>query len=106
VSASDNLRRVQQHLEAYDHPLLTFSAHQAPGAESNAVEVAIDLKHRVAEVHTYLFTIHARDLSHPQFAWNLQRQLYDALHDYLIEMFTHTPQDPPSLPSEPSSTQT
>jgi hypothetical protein len=44
-------------------------------------------------VHTYKFTVHPRDLEHPQFAWNFQRQLYDALHDYFIEMFTRTPQE-------------
>ena len=25
--------------------------------------------------------------------WQFQRQLYDALHDYLVEMFIRTPQD-------------
>jgi hypothetical protein len=40
-----------------------------------------------------VFPIHPRDLDHPQFAWHLQRQLYDGLHDYFIEMFTRTPQD-------------
>jgi hypothetical protein len=44
-------------------------------------------------VHTYQFQVHPRDLDHPQFAWNFQRQLYDALHDYFIEMFIRTPQD-------------
>jgi len=43
-------------------------------------------------MHTYIFQIHPRDLEGPQFAWQLQRQLYDALHDYFIEMFTSTPQ--------------
>ena len=32
-------------------------------------------------------------LDHPQFEWQFQRQLYDALHDYLVEMFIRTPQD-------------
>ena len=43
-------------------------------------------------MHTYIFQIHPRDLKGPQFAWQLQRQLYDALNDYFIEMFTSTPQ--------------
>ena len=32
-------------------------------------------------------------LDHPQFEWSFQRQLYDCLHDYLVEMFIRTPQD-------------
>ena len=86
---SANLEKVREHLRLYEHPLLSFSARENNGA----VEVLIDLKHAAVPVHTYEFPIHPRDLEHPQFAWHLQRQLYDALHDYLIEMFTRTPQD-------------
>lgn len=83
------LEKVRAHLQFYDHPLLTFSARENQGS----IEVLIDLKNSTVPVHTYQFQIHPRDLDHPQFAWNLQRQLYDALHDYFIEMFTRTPQD-------------
>jgi hypothetical protein len=44
-------------------------------------------------VHTYYFDLHPRDLDHPQFEWSFQRQLYACLHDYIIEMFSRTPQD-------------
>ena len=44
------------------------------------------------KVHTYYFELHPRDLDHPQFEWTFQRQLYDCLHDYLVEMFVRTPQ--------------
>lgn len=86
---SENLQKVREHLQLYDHPLLTFSARESSGT----IEILIDLKNSTVPVHTYQFQIHPRDLDHPQFAWNLQRQLYDALHDYFIEMFTRTPQD-------------
>ncbi len=89
MPASENLANVRAHLELYDHPLLAFSAHEVKGA----IEILIDLKNSTVPVHTYRFQIHPRDLENPQFAWNLQRQLYDALHDYFIEMFTRTPQD-------------
>lgn len=89
MSDSPNLNKVRAHLQLYDHPLLSFSAHEINGA----IEVSIDLKGSTIPVHTYRFPIHPRDLENPQFAWNLQRQLYDALHDYFIEMFTSTPQD-------------
>ena len=36
--------------------------------------------------------LHPRDLDDPQFEWAFQRQLFDCLHDYLVEMFIRTPQ--------------
>ncbi len=89
MSDSPNLDRVRAHLQLYEHPLLAFAAQENNGA----IEVLIDLKNSTVPVHTYRFPIHPRDLESPQFAWSLQRQLYDALHDYFIEMFTRTPQD-------------
>jgi hypothetical protein len=89
VAGSSKLGMVQEHLKLYDHPLLAFSARE----NSGVIEVLIDLKNSSVPVHTYVFPIHPRDLDHPQFAWHLQRQLYDALHDYFIEMFIRTPQD-------------
>src|SRR5271157_1588090 len=80
---------VEEHLKLYDHPLLAFSARENNGV----IEVLIDLKNSSVPVHTYVLPIHARDLDHPQFAWHLQHQLYDGLHDYFIEMFIRTPQD-------------
>jgi hypothetical protein len=89
VPDSDNLQKVRAHLQLYEHPLLAFSAQDSNGS----IDISIDLKNSTVPVHTYHFQIHPRDLDHPQFTWNLQRQLYDALHDYFIEMFTRTPQD-------------
>jgi hypothetical protein len=88
VPNSPQLSKVLDHLRLYEHPLLAFSAREANGV----IEILIDLKNATAPVHTYVFPIHPRDLDSPQFAWQLQRQLYDALHDYFIEMFTSTPQ--------------
>lgn len=89
MANSPKLSNVLDHLRLYDHPLLVFSARETNGV----IEVLIDLKNAATPVHTYVFPIHARDLDSPQFAWQLQRQLYDALHDYFIEMFLRTPQD-------------
>jgi len=101
VPDSEKLGKVREHLQLYDHPLLAFSARENQGT----IEVLIDLKNSTVPVHTYQFQIHSRDLDHPQFAWNLQRQLYDALHDYFIEMFTRTPQDRTAPPNPRSSDQ-
>ena len=76
-------------LRLYEHPLLAFSAR----AKGDAVEVLIQFKNPPVPVHTYSFELHPRDLDDPQFEWGFQRQLYDALHDYFVEMFIRTPQD-------------
>ena len=89
MSDSEKLEKVREHLRLYDHPLLAFSAQETSGV----IEVLIDLRNSTVPVHTYRIPIHPRDLEQSQFAWNLQRQLYDALHDYFIEMFVRTPQD-------------
>jgi hypothetical protein len=86
---SSRLQRVLDQLRLYEHPLLDFSAQE----NAEGVEVVIKFKNPDIPVHTYYFSLHPRDLDHPQFEWTFQRQLYDCLHDYLVEMFTRTPQN-------------
>jgi hypothetical protein len=83
------LERVLGQLRLYEHPLLNFSAR----AKGDGVEIIIQFKDETIPVHTYFFDMHPRDLDDPQFEWSFQRQLYDALHDYFVEMFIRTPQD-------------
>lgn len=83
-----NLERVLAHLREYEHPLLAFDAR----SRGDVVEVIINFKNPPVPVHTYVFDLHPRDLAHPQFPWTFQRQLYDCMHDYFVEMFTRTPQ--------------
>jgi hypothetical protein len=83
------LERVLTQLRLYEHPLLEFSAR----GKSEGVEVIIKFKDVSVPVHTYFFDLHPRDLDDPQFEWSFQRQLFDALHDYFVEMFIRTPQD-------------
>jgi hypothetical protein len=87
--ATARLNRVLNQLRLYEHPLLNVSAR----TKSEGVEVMIQFKDQSVPVHTYYFELHPRDLDHPQFEWSFQRQLYDALHDYFVEMFIRTPQD-------------
>ncbi len=82
------LERVKAELAKYEHPLVRFDARD----NGSNVEVIIDLRDPAVPVHTYYFELHPRDLENPQFEWSFQRQLYDCLHDYLVEMFTKTPQ--------------
>ncbi len=86
---SRRLDRVLAQLRLYEHPLLNFSAR----AKGDGAEVIIQFKDSSVPVHTYYCDLHPRDLDDPQFEWAFQRQLYDALHDYFVEMFIRTPQD-------------
>ena len=88
-TALTRLDRVVAQLRLYEHPLLNFSAR----SKGEGVEIIIRFKDASMPVHTYYFDLHPRDLDHPQFEWSFQRQLYDALHDYFVEMFIRTPQD-------------
>ena len=88
-TATTRLDRVLAQLRLYEHPLLNFSAR----TKAEGVEVIIQFRDESVPVHTYYFDLHPRDLDHPQFEWSFQRQLYDALHDYFVEMFIRTPQD-------------
>lgn len=88
-TSTPRLDRVLAQLRLYEHPLLNFSA----GAKGEGVEVLIKFKDENVPVHTYYFDLHPRDLDDPQFEWSIQRQLYDSLHDYFVEMFIRTPQD-------------
>jgi hypothetical protein len=88
-TSATRLDRVFAQLSLYEHPLLNFSAH----TKGEGVEVIIQFKDTSVPVHTYYFDLHPRDLDDPQFEWSFQRQLYDALHDYFVEMFIRTPQD-------------
>ncbi|MFZ0481306.1 MAG: hypothetical protein WAL71_19355 [Terriglobales bacterium] len=98
---SPQLAKVLDHLSLYDHPLLTFDARESNGLIEVLIDLKIDRKNPTDPVHTYVFPIHPRDLDSPQFAWQLQRQLYDALHDYFVEMFISTPQDKSSKSASP-----
>jgi hypothetical protein len=88
-AANARLDRVLDQLRLYEHPLLNFSAR----AKRDGVEIIIQFKDPTMPVHTYYFDMHPRDLDDAQFEWSFQRQLYDALHDYFVEMFIRTPQD-------------
>jgi hypothetical protein len=87
-AANARLDRVNAQLRLYQHPLLDFSAR----GKGEGVELIIQFRKPPVPVHTYYFDLHPRDLDHSQFEWSFQRQLYDCLHDYLVEMFTRTPQ--------------
>jgi hypothetical protein len=85
---SSRLQLVQQQLRLYEHPLVEFDARE----KDASVEIIIRPRFTDPPVHTYYFELHPRDLDDPQLEWTLQRQIFDCLHDYVIEMFVRTPQ--------------
>ena len=82
------VEKVRVELARYEHPLFEFDARPA----SDGVEILIRFKPRDVEVHTYAYVMRPREIEHAQFPWTFKRQLYDCLHDYVIEMFTRNPQ--------------
>ena len=88
LSADEMLEKVKNELGRYEHPLFDFDAR----AVSGGIQVEIRFKPQGVEVHTYYFMLQPREIEHSQFPWSFQRQLYDCLHDYVVEMFVRNPQ--------------
>ena len=85
---SELVEKVRQELARYEHPLFVFDARPA----GDGVEIEIRFRPPETQPHTYLFSLRPREIENRQFPWTFQKQLYDCLHDYLIEMFTSNPQ--------------
>jgi hypothetical protein len=82
------LAKVEKELARYEHPLFQWEARVAePG-----IDVIVTLKLEGLHDDAYKFHLKPRELEARAFAWDFQRQLYNYLHDYLIEMFTRSPQ--------------
>jgi hypothetical protein len=85
--------KVRAELKRYEHPLFAFDARPA----TEGVEILINFQplgttEANGKVHEYVFLMRAKEIETAQFPWSFQRQLYDCLHDYVIEMFTRNPQ--------------
>ena len=84
----DRLLKVQTEIERYEHPLFEWTAR----CVERGVEVTVSLKHSGLHDDPYRFCLTPREIDAPAFEWDFQRQLYNYLHDYLVEMFTRSPQ--------------
>lgn len=82
------LEKVRAELARYEHPLFSLDARAVP----DGVEILIRFKPPEPEVHIYRHILRAREIENRQFPWTFQKQLYDCLHDFVIEMFTNNPQ--------------
>jgi hypothetical protein len=88
--AADNapLQRVWRELGRYEHPLFAWEAALA----GENVEIRIRFKPPTVPPDGYAFELRPRELENRQFPWLFQKQLYDCLHDYVIELFSRNPQ--------------
>jgi hypothetical protein len=84
----DYLNKVIIELNRYEHPLFKWEAR----ASQRGVEVVVRLKIDGVHDDPYKFYLTPRELEAKAFPWDFQRQLYNYLHDYLVEMFTRSPQ--------------
>ena len=84
----DYLAMVERELSRYEHPLFEWTATPV----ENGIQVIVNLKMEGLHDDPYRFLITPRELNARAFEWDFQRQLYNYLHDYLIEMFTRSPQ--------------
>ena len=82
------LERVVSELARYEHPLFQWEA----CCVRSGIEVTVSLKEPVDEVGVYKFILKPRELEARAFQWDFQRMLFNYLHDYLVEMFTRSPQ--------------
>ena len=84
---TQHLDRVLAQLSRYEHPLFDWEAHQSP----SGVDITIKLKIEGVYNEVYKLTLKPREIEARGFEWDFQRQLYNCLHDYLVEMFTRSP---------------
>jgi hypothetical protein len=82
------LQQVLQELARYEHPIFDWTAESS----ERGVLVTVVLKDPSIYEAPYKFYLTVRELEANAFAWDFQRQLYNYLHDYLIEMFSRSPQ--------------
>lgn len=82
------LLKVQKELGRYEHPLFEWVAR----IKGDGIDVWVYLKFEGIHDDPYVFHLQPREIVDTAFEWDFQRQLYNYLHDYLIEMFTKSPQ--------------
>ncbi len=81
------LEKVTNELARYEHPLFQWHAI----LNNRGVEVIVELKYSGIHDDPYRFTLTPREINDRAFEWDFQRQIYNYLHDYLVEMFTRSP---------------
>jgi hypothetical protein len=81
------LEKVKKQLSRYEHPLFEWEANN----RTSGVEVTVKLKVKGVHDEPYRLYLKPREIESRGFEWDFQRQLYNCLHDYLVEMFLRSP---------------
>ena len=84
---SNYLQKVNRQLVRYEHPLFEWDAHNL----SSGVEIAIRLRVRGVYEDVYRLHLQPREIEARGFEWDFQPQLFNCLHDYVVEMFSRSP---------------
>jgi len=87
TKAREYLEKVERQLSRYEHPLFKWEARSV----SDDIEVIITLKFEGIYDEPYRLKLKPREIEARGFEWDFQRQLYNCLHDYLVEMFVRSP---------------
>jgi hypothetical protein len=87
-SQQAQLDKVNRELARYEHPLFEWEAL----AVSRGIQVVVRVKVPECDIEPYSFVLTPRELEARAFQWDFQRLMYNYLHDYLVEMFTRSPQ--------------
>lgn len=82
------LEKVIRELARYEHPLFEWEAVTI----SRGIQVVVRVKVPDSNIEPYSFVLTPRELEARAFQWDFQRLIYNYLHDYLVEMFTRSPQ--------------
>jgi hypothetical protein len=83
----EHLKKVNHQLSRYEHPLFEWEAHSL----ESGVEITVTLKVKGLYDEPYRLVLKPREIEARGFEWDFQRQLFNCLHDYLVEMFTSSP---------------
>jgi hypothetical protein len=83
----DYLSRVENQLSRYAHPLFEWEAVEG----SPGVDIIIRLKITGLYDSPYRLSLKPREIEAQGFEWDFQRQLFNCLHDYVVEMFERSP---------------
>lgn len=83
----EQLKKVNHQLSRYEHPLFEWEARSL----AVGVEIAISLRVKGVYDEPYRLVLRPREIEARGFEWDFQRQLFNCLHDYLVEMFIRSP---------------
>lgn len=87
ANKKEYLAKVENELSRYEHPLFEWDARES----INGVDVLIRLRVDGIYDSAYRLELRPREIEARGFQWDFQRQLFNCLHDYLVEMFIRSP---------------